>query len=262
MSTPQKKTQKTAPQKKPAKRQKPQSAGPENVDAVHSEETLDNVVPKAPSLKIKVTEHHIATAIPENSNHCMIADAVSDAFHARFKRKPYAVSVDLQMIRFTDKEKGERYLYLTPAVAQIALLEFDAGQQPKAFNFRLNGEYGSHVRPVGKPWGNKSKKQEKKGDADSRRRAVSRKAASKGGKSAQKQLRDIAKRARMIPEEGHPQSTPRIVGGPAPPLAQLGNKRSGPLRKPKDGATVSIGQRRQFGLRRMGRPPAQEPVAT
>jgi hypothetical protein len=51
------------------------------------------------------------------------------------------VSVDLQTIRWTDKKKGRRYIYLTPRVAQVALVKFDQGMHTEPFGFQLrNGQ--------------------------------------------------------------------------------------------------------------------------
>src|SRR5215471_8576990 len=84
-------------------------------------------------LRIKVTSEHIDTAIPLDSGHCMIADAVkADLPYAR------SVQVDIATIRFTDPQAGKRYLYLTPPSVQAALLSFDAGLKPEPFIFRLS----------------------------------------------------------------------------------------------------------------------------
>src|SRR5262245_57512785 len=68
---------------------------------------------------VRVTDELIETALPKNSEHCMIADAVKIAFPGA-----KGVSVDLATIRFSDPEKGLRYIYLTPRIAQTALVEF------------------------------------------------------------------------------------------------------------------------------------------
>ena len=54
---------------------------------------------------LDVTAELIATAIPRNSGHCMIADALRAAIpSARF------ISVDLQTIRWSDPETNRRYI--------------------------------------------------------------------------------------------------------------------------------------------------------
>jgi hypothetical protein len=98
---------------------------------------------------VKITEELIAQAEEKNSKHCMIADAIRAAIpHAK------AVSVDLATIRFTDPEKGQRYLYLTPPSVQAALINFDQGVHTKPFEFRLHKaawvvEAGYKAKPDG-----------------------------------------------------------------------------------------------------------------
>lgn len=96
---------------------------------------------KSPAFKVVVKPEHIAEAVPKNSNHCMIADALEESYKGngkkKLKREASYVHVDLQTIRFTDIDKGVRYTYLTPPRAQAALLAFDGGQKPKPFSFIL-----------------------------------------------------------------------------------------------------------------------------
>jgi len=70
-----------------------------------------------PGLRVQITQEDIDVAIPKNSGHCMIADAAKRCFFERFKRKATAVSVDLQTIRLTDREKKVRYVYAGTGVA-------------------------------------------------------------------------------------------------------------------------------------------------
>lgn len=82
----------------------------------------------APQLNFPVTDEQIATAVPTDSAHCMIADGLKAALpHAR------GVTVDLATIRYTDVRNGRRYIHLTPPEAQYALLQFDWGIKPKSF---------------------------------------------------------------------------------------------------------------------------------
>lgn len=89
---------------------------------------------RAPRVNIQVTDELIESAIPRDSSHCMIADALGVAYP-----KAQYVSVDVQTIRFTDREKGLRFTYLTPRTCQLALLEFDLGKHPEPFSFELRG---------------------------------------------------------------------------------------------------------------------------
>lgn len=101
----------------------------------------------APRATVQVTQHEIDTAVPRDSGHCMIADAVKRAIpHAK------GISVDLQSIRFTDREKNLRYTFLTPRSAQLALLDFDAGRKPEPFAFQLRGAMvtNAHIKQAPK----------------------------------------------------------------------------------------------------------------
>lgn len=85
-----------------------------------------------PPINVEITQHHIDVAIPEDSSHCMIADAIRSAL-------PQArnISVDLQAIRFTDPDKAQRYIYFTPTIGQGALVAFDEGRPLVPFSFTL-----------------------------------------------------------------------------------------------------------------------------
>ena len=85
---------------------------------------------RAPRVKLVITEELIAAAVPRDSNHCMIADALKVA-----RPDAKAVSVDLATIRFTDPEKGLRYTYMTPRIAQVCLVNFDREIKPVPFDF-------------------------------------------------------------------------------------------------------------------------------
>lgn len=96
----------------------------------------------SPKLTLQVSEEIIEQAVPEDSGHCMIADAVREAYpDARF------ISVDIQTIRFTDRGKGERYTFMTPRAAQRALLLFDHGLKPAPFSFQLRD---AHITEAGR----------------------------------------------------------------------------------------------------------------
>jgi hypothetical protein len=72
------------------------------------------------TVTIKVTEEDIATAMPKDSGHCAIADAI-----ARQIPDAKSVTVDLQTIRWSDAT--HRYTYLTPRKAQTFLVAYDQG---------------------------------------------------------------------------------------------------------------------------------------
>lgn len=96
----------------------------------------------APRLTIRVEQEHIDSALPKDSSHCMIAEAIMSTL-------PDArnVAVDLATIRYTDTTTGHRYIYLTPRCAQVALLEFDQGEAPQPFRFQVRA---SQVIPSGR----------------------------------------------------------------------------------------------------------------
>lgn len=88
--------------------------------------------PKSPKVTISITKELIEASKVRNSSHCMIAQAVKEAFPTASR-----VMVDLQSVRFTDPKKGLRYTYLTPERAKNALIEFDQGRIPPPFTCTL-----------------------------------------------------------------------------------------------------------------------------
>lgn len=79
-----------------------------------------------------MTEEIITDSVESDSGHCMIAEAIKKALPGAQR-----VSVDIQTIRFSDPAKGLRYTYLTPRIAQLPLVMFDAGVEPEPFTFQL-----------------------------------------------------------------------------------------------------------------------------
>jgi hypothetical protein len=66
----------------------------------------------------------------------MIVDAIQEKFP-----KYSHVTADLQTIRFSDKAKGLRYIYITPRLCVIALINFDRGKRTRPFKFTLRGAH-------------------------------------------------------------------------------------------------------------------------
>lgn len=87
---------------------------------------------KAPQIRVTIDQDTISDSVERSSSHCMIAEAIK-----RAAPQFGGVSVDLTSIRFTDKERHLRFVYITPRVAQIALIDFDRGIMPKPFSFLL-----------------------------------------------------------------------------------------------------------------------------
>jgi hypothetical protein len=76
----------------------------------------------SPTIKVQITEEARERAIQSNSGGCLIADGIREQY-PQFSR----IAVDMATIRMTDREKGVRYTYLTPPLAQHCLLAFDQG---------------------------------------------------------------------------------------------------------------------------------------
>jgi hypothetical protein len=96
---------------------------------------------RAPRPTIHINANSIEKATRKSSSSCMIADSIK----AQVKNA-FAVSVDLQTIRWSDKALGYRYTYLTPRIAQDALVRFDRGiKEIPAFSFTLRGGHTSSM---------------------------------------------------------------------------------------------------------------------
>jgi len=101
------------------------------------------------------------------------------------------VSVDLAQIRWSDPVKNVRYIYFTPRICQIALIQYDRGHKPQPFTFMLRTAAQitrSHTRNRGEPkadngkpaWRVRNKEQERvrrAGNANSKERRAAATAA-------------------------------------------------------------------------------------
>lgn len=87
---------------------------------------------RVPRIDFEIDQDTINRSVARDSAHCMLSEALQQA-------RPTArnINCDLAHMRFTDPEKNLRYTYLTPRVAQIALIYFDRGITPKPFRVRL-----------------------------------------------------------------------------------------------------------------------------
>jgi hypothetical protein len=142
---------------------------------------------------VSVSEKTIATAERADSRHCMIADAIRESFP---DQDLSGVSVDLQTIRWSDRKRGERITFLTPPMAQDALIDFDQGITNEPFEFRLGTPI--HVAPM-----RASSKAD--GERLGRPNSVGPVTVDPGPKSRQQQ--------------------PIIRGGKTPPVATLSHKK-------------------------------------
>jgi hypothetical protein len=87
----------------------------------------------SPSLTVHIDQQIIDHSMRRDSAHCMISEALRQLLPTAT-----GLSVDLATIRLTDPAKKLRYVYLTPRQAQIALIDYDRGINPKPFAFRLH----------------------------------------------------------------------------------------------------------------------------
>jgi len=93
---------------------------------------IDSKQIRIPRPRFQITQDIIDNACRQDSRHCMIAEAIKTQI-------PNAsnVIVDIATIRFSDQKKGLRYIYLTPPIAQKALVDFDDGISITPFAFRV-----------------------------------------------------------------------------------------------------------------------------
>jgi hypothetical protein len=96
-----------------------------------------NAARRSPKIEIIITKENYHRAIRASSGGCLVADAIKQQY-PQFTN----VEVGTQSTRVTDKERGERYIYLTPRIVGEALLYFDQGWTedelsfPKQFVFK------------------------------------------------------------------------------------------------------------------------------
>jgi hypothetical protein len=93
---------------------------------------------KTPSYRtITVTDADIEKAKRNDSYLCVVAQTIARTFP-----DAHRIDVDMQTIRFT--ERNERKAYLTPYAVQGYIAAFDAGERIAPFSFQLR--YPMHVR--------------------------------------------------------------------------------------------------------------------
>jgi hypothetical protein len=165
------------------------------------EQNAKTRLPRAPRFKVSITEELIAEAVKINSGHCMIADAIKVAMP-----KAKNISVDIQTIRFTDSERGLRYTYLTPLVAQRLILTFDDGLMPAAFTFHLR-ETDAWVALANLRTDQRVKVNKKRN----------------GDPAFRSEVRAKMKKSQLVADDDH---APRRIGGkPLPKLPELSQRR-------------------------------------
>lgn len=204
---------------------------------------------KSPRINVVVTPEIISEATREDSGHCMIADAVKEA-------APWArhVSVDIQTIRFSDPTTRARYVYLTPRLAQEALLDFDAGDEITPFKVQLRNPHITTMQHSKVPPRPRTEAQQEQDKllADQRRETLA-KHRGIGSTNGPRAADAPAKRGRTKMTrntEGQPgpngggSALPRISGGKPPPVGVLAAGKRG---------NVPAARRRQYGLRALDR---------
>lgn len=162
--------------------------------------------PHGPVVRVHCTKELITTAVAADSTNCFVAEAVKAAY-------PQArnVAVDVATIRFSDFTKGYRYVYLTPYIAQQAIIEFDDGKAPTPFAFSLRG---AHVTRAGYTATEKAAaKRKNEKYRDKRRELVAKKRAAKE--------RELPKRATLVLNRGKDGPIPHRVGGRRAPQLRM-----------------------------------------
>jgi hypothetical protein len=191
---------------------------------------------KAPRVKLAVTDELIAEATKEDSSHCMIADAVRAAL-------PYArgVSVDIQLIRFSDWQNRVRYAYLTPRLAQEALVKFDAGEKVEPFRCELRDP---HISAMNTPRSQRSRAPRTEAQEKAFAETRSRLPRSHGGSPGRGARPKIVGNSKIKPgPNGGGQPVPHLEGGQLPPTAALASGKG----------KIPAGRRRQYGIRALDR---------
>ena len=207
-------------------------------------------MPERPT--IRVTQDLIDGAKPEDSSHCMIAEALKVALPNAVQ-----VSVDLATIRYSDRKRRKRYMILTPPIAQRNLLMFDqADPELKPFEFRLPPP----AQIVRMPERKKPEPVPAKRDTSTPKRAQAA--------SAKRDTRSPKKTARSVPEPVEPApkkrqkatlgyakggSRPPKVGGSLPPLGPLAGGQAGKVTgEAAKRQKFTTGRIRAYGIRVMG----------
>jgi hypothetical protein len=101
---------------------------------------------RAPRVQFRVTQEMIDSAVKGDSSRCMIRDAIAAAVPGA-KR----ITVDAQLIAWTDPEARMRYTYLTPRTSQVLLVMWDQGAQPEPFSGQLRNGAVTPCRVGGAP---------------------------------------------------------------------------------------------------------------
>lgn len=209
-------------------------------------------IPRSRRVDVEVSEEIIAESTSADSSHCMIAEAIKKAVP-----DATGVSVDIQTIRFSDPKKRMRYVYITPRMAQVALVDFDAGLKPKPFRFRLDRAHISAMRSKNTPITHPERSRMTPARTAALEKARSSRAQESAGATTAAERRNQANRDERaaanaeklqaagprLTNHGQAEHVPVPVGGKTPPLGALHSGNTGRKR------TTAPAHRRQFGLR-------------
>lgn len=190
--------------------------------------------PRSPKTDIIISREIIEDAVKGDSSHCMIAEAIRDRYP-----NASAIAVDLQTIRFSDREKRLRYTYLTPRIVQLAIVRFDQGLDQDPFQFSLRGGQVTvmkeHIHRVAKfkPQPGEKPNSEEQKAVRIKETEVSRGIDLGPVRLANRNGSKSNRSSHIIPDR---------VGGKTPPIM-------------KDSNNIPFSRRRQFGLRALDRSP-------
>jgi hypothetical protein len=152
----------------------------------------------SPSIVVRIDQAAIERSIRRDSGHCMISTALRQQLPGIT-----GVAVDVATIRWTDPTKRFRFVYLTPRVAQLALIDYDRGINPQPFAFKLHRAVQIARRQRTKATTEPTKPQRRTRRRDAHFAPLG---------------------APRIQGEGHG-AQPPVVGGKAPPPANLSKTR-------------------------------------
>lgn len=194
-------------------------------------------------VRLAVTPELIADATLGDSGHCMIAEAVKEAL-------PWArhVSVDIQTIRYSDPSTRARYIFLTPRMAQDALVAFDAGEEIVPFRCELRSPHITTMQSHKDPKPRTEAQQARDEQLADRRRETLAKYRAPGSTTGARTTRGRAKMSKAPGATPGPNggggALPRITGGQPPPVGALASGKTG---------KVPAARRRQYGIRALDR---------
>ena len=180
----------------------------------------------SPKLQLEITQELIERAVPKDSNHCMIAEAVRRAYPAA-----RAISVDLATVRFTDPKKTLRFTYLTPRIVQAALINFDQERKPEPFSFVLRK--AAQITISSGPRFRKARSEKLKAASPRKKAAIIK--AERARLDHVHRLTTKLRSASLAPPTSLG-AVPERLGGQTPPLQRSSDN-------------VPFSRRRRFGLR-------------